>query len=113
MKMKINIIPSVCSVLLAGLAAWMFHAFGFSLLVTLVCGFTLLLSLLTAMGVNLESGRNNANIKVVAWIAVVSFAAVNLLAGLFKCGTTFVIIANVLILILMSLTIEKLYHAKM
>lgn len=111
--MKINIIPFICSVLLAGLAAWTFHAFGFSLAVTLAGGFTLLLSLPVAMGVELKNGRKDVNIKVTAWIAVIAFAVLNLLSGLFGGGTAFVIVSNVFLLILILLIMERLYHAKM
>ncbi len=111
--MKINIIPLICSVLLAGLASWTFHAAGFSFAVTLAGGLTLLLSLPLAMGVELKSGRKDVNMKVIAWIAAIAFAVLNLLSGLFGCGTAFVVVSNAFLLILILLIMERMYHAKM
>lgn len=111
--MKINIIPLICSVLLAGLASWAFHAAGFTPAVTLAGGFTLLLSLSVAMGVELKSGRKNVNMKVTAWIAVIAFAVLNLLSGLLGCGTAFVIVSNAFLLILILLIMERMHNAKM
>ena len=111
--MKFNIIQLACSALLAGLVSWTFHAIGFSLAVTLTVGFTLLLSMSIAMGVKLKSEGKDVNMKVIAWIAAIAFAVLNLLSGLLGCGTAFVITSNTFLLILTLLIMERIYHAKM
>lgn len=111
--MKINIIQTLASVLIAGIVALVFWKFGFSLLVVLMTGGMLLLSLVAAMGLEFGNAGREANIKVVSWIAFVVFAVFGLLSGLFDFDTVTVVVGNLLMLVLMLLLISNLYHAKM